>query len=99
MNLPVSGQYLLNALIDGLAFKDMALCHHHVGDVALPTGQLVCCDPFVFPQAEPFTLRLPRGTFPVVLSVAEIDTDQRVAFAVVRFRQSTPVAWDMSDSC
>lgn len=95
MNMPVSNHYLSNAIVDGLAFKDMALYHHHIGEIALPTGQLVSCDPFVFPETEPFTLTLPRGTFPVVLSVAKFATDQRVAFAVVRFRQSTPIVWDM----
>jgi hypothetical protein len=31
---------------------------------------------------------MPTGSFPVVLSVARISTDQRVAFATVRFRET-----------
>ena len=75
--------------------NDMMLAHRHIGDLLLPTGQLVACDPFVFPEMEPFSLPLPRGTFPIILSIAQIATDQRVAFATIRFRQSSPVAWDM----
>ena len=61
----------------------------------LPTGKLVACDPFVTPEAEPFSLLLPRGAFPVILSVAEIATDQRVAFATIRFKPTSSVRWEM----
>ena len=73
----------------------MTITHRQVADLFLPTGHLVACDPLVFPEMEMFSLSLPRGTFPVILSVAQIATDQRVAFATLRFRQSLPVAWDM----
>jgi len=69
--------------------------HHHVGDLILRTGKVVACDPFVTPEAEPFNLLLPRGTFPIVLSVAEIGTDQRVAFATIRFKPASPARWEM----
>jgi hypothetical protein len=95
MSLPVSPDYLAKALHDGCRVKDITLTHRRVGDLFLPTGQLVACDPFVSPDMEPFSLPFPRGTFPIVLSVAQIATDQRIAYATVRFKQSTPVAWDM----
>ncbi len=98
MPLPVTSNYLALALQAECRLKGMALAHHKVGELLLPSGLLVACDPFVFPEAEPFSLALPRGAFPVVLSVAQIDTDQRVAFATVRFRPSSPVAWDMLTS-
>lgn len=95
MTLPISENYLLLALQDGVRAGETTLRHHCVGDLTLPTGKLVACDPFVTPEAEPFSLLLPRGTFPVILSVAEIRTDQRVAFATVRFKQTAPVKWEM----
>src|SRR5689334_7637119 len=95
MSLPVPPDYLAKALMGECRVKDLTLTHRHVGDLSLPTGQLVACDPLVFPEMEPFSLPMPRGAFPVILSIAQIATDQRVAFATIRFRQSSPVAWDM----
>lgn len=95
MTLPISADYLLLALQDGVQAGETTLRHHRVGDLTLPTGKLVACDPFVTPEAEPFSLLLPRGTFPVILSVAETATDQRVAFATIRFKPTSPVRWEM----
>jgi hypothetical protein len=95
MTLPISADYLSLALQDGIQVGETTLRHHQVGDLTLPTGKLVACDPFVTPEAEPFSLHLPRGTYPVVLSVAEIASDQRVAFATVRLKQTSPTRWEM----
>jgi hypothetical protein len=95
MTLPISVEYLSLALQDGFRIGDTTLRQHNIGDLILLTGKLVACDPFVTPEAEPFSLVVPRGTFPVVLSVAEIATDQRVAFATVRFKQTSPTRWAM----
>ncbi len=95
MTLPISAEYLSRALQDGVQIGKATLRHHRVGDLILSTGKLVACDPFVTPEAEPFSLLVPRGTFPVVLSVAEIATDERVAFATIRFKQTSPAKWEM----
>ena len=95
MSLPVSNDYLAAALSDNVRLGNTALKHRSVGDLLLPTGKLVACDPVVFPEAEHFDLLLPKGSFPVVLSIAMLGDDQRVAFATTRFRDTAPVAWDM----
>jgi len=95
MTLPISVEYLSLALQDGVKSGEATLHHHRIGDLILPTGKLVACDPFVTPEAEPFKLLVPHGTFPVVLSVAEVATDERVAFATVPFKQTSPVRWEM----
>jgi hypothetical protein len=95
MPLPVTPEYLMSALEDGHKRDGMTLSHHRIADLVLSTGQLVACDPFVLPDPLPFTLSLPCGTFPVVLSIAQIKTDQRVAFATLRFSQALPVKWEM----
>ena len=95
MSLPVPSDYLAKALQSECRVKDMTLAHRQIGDLLLPTGQLVACEAFVAPETEAFSLPLPRGTFPVILSVAQIAIDQRVAYATIRFRQSSPVAWEM----
>jgi len=95
MSLPVSPDYLAKALHDGCRVKDLTLTHQRIGDLLLPTGELVACDPFVFSDGKPFSQLFPRGVFPVILSIAQIATDQRVAFATVKFRETPPVAWEM----
>jgi Protein of unknown function (DUF4241) len=95
MTLPISAEYLSLALQDGAQIGQTMLRLHPVGDLLLPSGQLVACDPFVTPEATPFNQLLSCGEFPVVLSVAEIPTDQRVAFATVRFKQISPARWEM----
>ncbi len=94
MKLPVPPGYLMNALKTECRLGDMTLSHHPVGDLLLPTGRLVACDPVAYPEAVPFSLSLPKGHFAVLLSVADTTDDQRVAFATIQFRKETPVRWE-----
>jgi hypothetical protein len=71
------------------------LTHRDMGELSLPTGRLVACDPFVCMDTDPFSLPLTKGSVPLTLSIAEIGTDQRVAFAILRITESTPVRWEM----
>jgi len=82
VTLPFSSDYLSMALVDGLRKGERTLIHRHVGNLHLPTGALVACDPFVNPDVAPFRTHLPHGTFPVVLSIEEYGNDQRVAGVV-----------------
>jgi len=95
MKLPIPSEYLAVALIDGHKMDETRLVHRHIGDLVLPTGRLVACDPLVFPDAPPYNLQLPIGTFPLILSVAHFATDQRVAFATLRLSQNAPSTWEM----
>jgi hypothetical protein len=88
-------------LQDGLeirtAWGNATLKSHPVGELISPTGQIVACDPFVFPEAPPFTVQFSPGRYPVVLSVAHFDDrDQRVAYAAVRIRDGQPHHWEMA---
>ena len=100
MPLPVSTEYLSLAFADGRKVTDpdygeLTLFQHSIGELVLPTGQLVACDPFVAPVSVPFNLAVPTGKFPVVLTIADYGHDQRVAFASIRFQQSPPSEWKM----
>ena len=95
MKLPVSSEYLATALQAEGELGDFKLIHHQAGDLLLPTGQLVASDPQMFPEREAFTQSVPRGSFPVILSIAQIGADQRVAYATVRFKPSRPVDWKL----
>src|SRR5229473_1954446 len=80
--LPIT-PYLMAALEDGYRMGEMTLSHHGAGD------------PFMVPHTPPFKLSMPRGRFPVTLSIAYIKTDQRVAFATLRLTQTLPASWEM----
>jgi hypothetical protein len=75
----------------------VTLARHSVGDLVLSTGALVACDPFTAPDTDPFTLRLPPGTYPLVLSVANYeDDDRRVAGAMLQISSSQVVSWELA---
>jgi hypothetical protein len=64
------------------------------GDLMLPSGRLVACDPFVFlsPQNTPFIVA-PSGIFPVVVTLADVSEKQdrshvREAYASIIFRRA-----------
>lgn len=107
MNLPVSNDYLAAVLHDNYTVGDVTLRHHRVGDLQLPTGQLVACDPLTNPDRPAFTTQLPPGTYPVILAIAQIEermvikdeefmfTDESIAFSVIRLKETSPVHWNM----
>ena len=90
------------ALLDGVAFRDeqglSTLRLRHVADLVVSSGEIVAADGIVLFQDElPFTLRVPLGRFPVILSLAESQGgDVRVAFARVQFGQAAPVRWELA---
>jgi hypothetical protein len=71
-----------------------------VADLALPTGEIVTVDPFLVDGA-PLDRKVAPGTYPVTLSVATFPddkghADQRVASAMVRFRDGEPARWEVA---
>lgn len=76
--------------------KDFTLVRHEAGLLQCPSGGIVCCDPLVFAgSAEPFSLLVPIGAHPIILTIAKTDQDARVAFARIQLRDTRPVAWDL----
>lgn len=79
----------------------------YIGDLMLPSGRLVACDPASSPGLKPFSLPLPQGNFPVILSLAHLyyrdeldriiyeEVPPIVAFSTIRIRQSVPVRWEI----
>jgi hypothetical protein len=49
---------------------------HQIGELSVPSGFIVACDPLTFFDSVPFTTQIPVGAFPVILSVACFDNDQ-----------------------
>jgi hypothetical protein len=95
MKLPVPADYLAYALKAEALVGTIRLEHRPVGDLLLLSGRLVAFDPAAYPQTDAFSRALPSGSFPVLLSVAHIADDQRVAFASIRFTEQPPTTWQV----
>jgi hypothetical protein len=73
---------------------DIVIRRKKIGELAMPSGDLVACDPLRFLETEPFELTLEPGYYPVVLLVAELRDDDRVAYATVRVKDTEPARWE-----
>jgi hypothetical protein len=73
----------------------VTLSLHPLGDLVLPTGQIVASDPFIADDP-PYTRGVAPGRYPVLVNVARINTDSRVAYAILRFSAQRPVRWEMA---
>ena len=60
------------------------------GALVLPTGRIVASDPILDPFSKPFTISVPSGAYPVLLSLIKDD----VALVMVHFAEGTPVRWE-----
>lgn len=70
---------------------------HRVANLHISSGEIIACDPFTSPDAEPFSVTLTPGIYPLILSVANYeDQDQRVAGAMLRISGEKAVTWQMA---
>jgi hypothetical protein len=68
-----------------------------IGNIDLPSGQIVACDPFVELVTNPFSKQVTPGKYPVLLNIAHYDNDdERVAYAVIKFNINEVVRWEMA---
>lgn len=95
--------HLWQAFKDGMQLEDtslgpITLHQRNLGDLVLSTGQVVACDPLVFPETKPFQTIVPPGHYPVFVSVASFarDNDRRIAYALLRFHMGQPVRWELA---
>ena len=59
------------------------------GALVLPTGRIVVSDPILDPWNKPFSVVVPPGAYPVLLSLIR----DEVALAMVRLGEASPVEW------
>jgi hypothetical protein len=65
-------------------------------ELNLPSGRIAACDAFIIDEI-PFTRPVAPGKYPLTLLAARIDTDERIAFAVIRFSKSSTIkTWEMA---
>jgi hypothetical protein len=75
-----------------------------LGNVHLPTGRIVACDPYILEDIEfPFAVEVTPGDYPVILTVANCRDrpdirfgSPRIAFARIQVRDEMPVTWEMA---
>jgi Protein of unknown function (DUF4241) len=100
MELLLNADYVHAAFAEGVVEtpRGPVQCFvRHAGDLILSTGRIVACDPLTIPEAEPFTIAVPSGIYPVTLAVARVsDVDQRIAFAKLQFAADEPLTWRMA---
>jgi hypothetical protein len=72
------------------------LKRHNIGELIVPTGNIVACDPDVSPETPAFTLQLAPGRYPLILNVATFDADQRVAYAALKIAEGKLHHWEMA---
>lgn len=64
-----------------------------LGEIFLPTGRIVACDPFMVYNSEPFEQKVKPGRYPLTLSIAHFSTDQRIVLATIHFSVEKPKTW------
>jgi len=79
-------------LADQMAEQE--LVEIHIGDVNLPTGQIIASDPFFAAEQRPFARTVVPDKYPVYIYMAEIDKlHNRIAYAKIKFRPEAPTKW------
>lgn len=63
-----------------------------MGELVVPTGEIVVADPLVTPDRPALRRKVKSGRYPVTL----FESDQRVALAALRFAPGAPVKWELA---
>lgn len=74
--------------------NDEHIVIQELGEINLPTGKIVACDPLVDPETPPFNKQVKAGKYPVTLYIHCINDDKRVGFAKLSFSDALPVRFE-----
>lgn len=85
-----------NVTFSNRQFANISISIRNVGELWVPTGRIVVCDPLVFSEALPFPQTVTPGKYPVVLSVAVFENDQRTGCAMLKFSDQPASKWEMA---
>lgn len=81
--------------VTGLGY-DIVIRRRNVGELNMPTGELIACDPLNGLETEPFETLVAPGSHPVVLFAAELRDEVRIAYAMIVVGNGEPVRWDLA---
>jgi hypothetical protein len=90
----IDPKYMALAFREGV-HDNAQLGRRELGKLRLGSGHLAACDPFVFPETPAFARALPPGEYPVVLTIARLGADERVAFATLELAPDPIESWEM----
>jgi hypothetical protein len=76
--------------------KEIHFSSRDIGLLEITTGQVAASDPLVQPDPPAFTQPVPNGRHPVRVLIARFGSDERIAFAQLRFSEAAPVRWEMA---
>ena len=82
-------------MIDGVGY-DIIVHRRSIGDLVLPSGKLIACDPLLTLDSEPFDIDLEPGRYPVHLIIPEMRDERLVAYAVVKVRSTDVRRWELA---
>ena len=78
-----------NKIIDGIPIKLL-----NIGNLKVPTGKIVVCDPIVLPNIEPLNKTVKPGVFPVKIYIAQTEkSGDRYAIAKLEFSSMKADKW------
>lgn len=72
---------------------DIVMRRRNAGMLELPSGELVACDPLTFLETEPFDIHIEPGSYPVLLFIAELRDESRLAYAMLEVSREKTVRW------
>jgi len=75
---------------------DILIKRRSAGQIHLPTGQVVACDPLTHPETEPFDFEVPPGTYPVRLCIADMRDEIVVAYAIIEIAPEPASRWKIA---
>lgn len=87
-----------NDYFDKDVFNGIPLKYLSLGEVAIPTGQIIVCDPLVyFYDSLPFNKRVKPGKYPVTVCIAQTkDSVDRYAVVKLEFSKTKATKWELA---
>jgi len=75
--------------------KPLKLHCRRLADMSLLSGKIIASDGII-PDGAPFNQTVNPGTYPLLLIIADLDGDERVAFAMLRFSEEPVARWEVA---
>ncbi len=72
---------------------DIVIRRRSAGALDLPSAEIIACDPLKYLETEPFDIDIAPGQYPVVLIVAELRDDNRIAYAMIDISDHDAMRW------
>jgi len=94
--IDISSGELVERPLEG---KPMKLRCYRLPDFSLPSGKIFASDaycPIGDPMTSAFHQTVKPGTYPLLILVADLDGDEPVVFAMLRFSEEPVVRWEMA---